>query len=214
MNRKDSLAILGMLLADCNSMVFYEGQQIKTESSVPSLIEAIQVEPNLIYAILEYINNLKLSYKFIKDILNDNYGSVFYHFEWGYNSEPLPKKYNKKDLCSSDHDRQIWVTDEGRIGVWCEVDGFVAWLDEYETVWIVDTREEVAEQERKHKEWFDKVVKPVINNAFEKYFNDEVKKWYESDPNELINFYTTDGGKVKIAKIETEGLSQYGRGNK
>lgn len=200
MNRKDSLAILGLLLADCNSMVFYEGQQIKTKSSVPFLIEAIQIEPNLIYAILEYISNLKLSYNFIKDILNDDYGSVFYHFEWGCNSEPLPEKYNKKDLCSSEHDGQIGVTDEGRVGVWCEVDGFIAWLDEYKTVWTVDTREEVAERERKNNEWFDKVWKPKIQKAFDKAYTEPLK---------TSSITLTDGGTIKVAKIKLDGLADY-----
>ena len=200
MNNKDSYALLGFLLTDCKSMTFYEGNQIKTKSSVPFLSEAIQVEPYLIYAIIEYIRKLKISYAFAKDILNDDYRSVFYHKEWGKNSEPLPKKYDKKQLCTSEHDGQIWIIDEGRIGVWCEVDGFVAWLDEYKKVWIVDSPEEIKERIRKEQEWWNKNIKPTLEKIAGKIFSDL------PDSNINDNIRT-----VKIAKFDCPTLPEYSR---
>lgn len=211
MNKKDSLAILALLITG-SSQSFYEGTEIHTKESVPTFIDALKVNCYLADKVLCFLSKLKLKYEFVKDILNDDYGSDFYHQEWGYNSVLLPKHYKKEELVSSEHDSQIWITDEGRIGVWCEIDGFVAWLDEYETVWTVDTREEVAERERKHKEWFDKVWKPKIQKAFDKAFEnipEEAKLWYKGTSDELIDFYLENNDKVAIKKFEVDGLGFY-----
>lgn len=213
MNEKDSLAILGVLLSG-SSMVFYEGTEIKV-SSASFFTEVLPSNPWLVGNVLDYLKTIKLSYSFVRDILNDEYGSVFYHIEWGYNSDPLPKEYNKKDLITSEHDGQIWITDEGRIGVWCEVDGFVAWLDEYQKVWIVDSREEVREKrirfEKEFEEQFGKYIKKTIEKIIVKPSKKEKKVWQEGNPDELLNYYTRN---EKLYKIKLDGLADYQKENK
>lgn len=197
MNEKDSLAILGILLSG-SSMVFYEGTKIKV-SSASFFTEVLSSNPWLAGNVFDYLKTIKLSYSFVRDILNDEYGSVFYHIEWGYNSVPLPKEYNKKDLITSEHDGQIWITDEGRIGVWCEVDGFVAWLDEYQKVWIVDSPEEVEEQQRK------------IHEDFKKWWEKNKKQYYKAVDKAFqdVEQYDRNEKTFKWKSFEVEGLADY-----
>ena len=201
MNRKDSLAILGLLCSSFGGMTFYKGND--KHGSVETLYERMEFTDE----ILEYLRSLKLSYAFVRDIITDDYGSVFYHAEWGYNSDQLPNNYDKSKLCTSEHDGQIWFDDNGRLGVWCEVDGFVAWLDEYEKVWIVDTREEVEKRRRESEERVKKFFTPLIKKAFEKFYS-------EDNPLTSSVKFTTGHNTVKIAKIKTNGLSDYKRGDK
>ena len=168
MNRKDSLAILGELLLK--------------KDVYPSITKETA------YLAFDYLLSLKLPYTFVRDILNDNYGSSFYHMETYFN-EKEPFK-----VCS-DYDYIEFDPETGRLGIWCEVDGFIAWLDEYETVWTVDTREEVAERKRKLDEWFEKNWKPAIEKEFEKIYTEPLKT-------DSVTF--TDGGIIKIA-----GLADY-----
>lgn len=185
MTEKNSLAILGLLHSNFGCGIYYVGEHHKTKNS----IEELSDHPELDEIILDYLKSLKMSYSFAKDIITDDYGSCFYHKELGFNSQLLPKKYNKKDLCTSDHDAQIWITDEGRIGIWCEVDGFVAWLDEYKKVWIVDSREEIKKRREKYHKWFEEHITPLIKQAVEKTFSEE--------------------NNHKINKIEMTGLADY-----
>lgn len=193
MNKKDSLAILGILFHIGNS-VYYEGK-FKHDS-----IETLLEHPECAYDIINYLSKLKLSYNFVKDILTDEYGSAFYHKEMGCNSKRLPKKYNKEELYTSEHDGQIWFDDKGRLGVWCEVDGFVSWLDEYKKVWVVDSRKEVKERRRKLQEEFDKRFKPLIEKSVEKCFSEPLKRG---------SVILLDGGEIKIAKMKVDGLVEY-----
>ena len=91
MNRKDCLAILGMLYSDFGSEVYYEGRNKK------SSLETLFDRPEFNNEILCYLRGLKLPYVFVRDILSGEYGSVFYHKIWGKNSKLLPKKYKKED---------------------------------------------------------------------------------------------------------------------
>jgi len=127
MTNKEALAILGTLITQGNSYT-------KTDSLTASLAN----DGSLSLRIVEYLTNLKLSYKFVNDIITDKYGSVFYH----NNSNPLPKKYNKEELHTSEYDFVEIDEETGRIGIWCEVDGFVSYLDEYKKVWTIDATEE------------------------------------------------------------------------
>lgn len=170
MNKKDSLAILGELLL------------------------AGDVCPERASLAFDYLLSLKLPYTFVRDILNGDYGSSFYHMETYLNAkEPFE--------VSSDYDYVEFDPETGRLGVWCEVDGFIAWLDEYKTIWTVDTREEIAERERKNKEWFDKVWKPKIQKAF--------AETSYTEPLERDSTTLTDGGTIKVAKIKLDGLADY-----
>lgn len=144
MNKKDSLAILGWLFVGPFS-VYYEG--IDKHDTV----ETLQERAEFADAILEYLQSLKLPYTFVRDILSGEYDSVFYHVELGANSEPLPINYNKEELYTSEHDGQIWFDDNGRLGVWCEVDGFVAWLDEYQKFGLLIAKRKLLSKEKKWK---------------------------------------------------------------
>lgn len=126
-----------------------------------------ELEKDNFYKVVEYLEQLDLDYEFVRDILTDEYGSEFYHKEQGENSQPLPTNYNKNDLYYSEHDGQIWIDKNGRIGVWCEVDGFVAWLDEYKTVWIVDSQEKVKQQ----KSSVSQIVNKILSNN-DKYWKE------------------------------------------
>ena len=199
MNRKDCLAILGMLYSDFGSEVYYEGRNKK------SSLETLFDRPEFNNEILCYLRGLKLPYVFVRDILSGEYGSVFYHKIWGKNSKLLPKKYKKEDLYTSEHDGQIWFDHNGRLGVWCEVDGFVAWLDEYEKVWVVDSREEVKQKMIEMEKKFHKFLSPYINEIVDKVYSQEPK--YTCEDKQI--HWNENSGKIKIATIKIEGLGDY-----
>lgn len=150
MNKKDSLAILGLLFTG-PFYTFYGLQDIS------------ELDKDILEEILAYIESLDLDYDFVKDILTDDYDSDFYHVDMGCRYRPLPENYDKNQLYRSEHDGQIWLNDgdKVRIGVWCEVDGFIAWLDEYQKTWIVDSREEVAARKEKQAD----VIKEIREKA-------------------------------------------------
>lgn len=153
MNKKEILDITTYIIQyRCSYHTDYDCKTVAYE---------VAKNPNFVNKIINYLKSLSLDYEFVKDILTNDYGSSFYHLEFGENSIPLPKKYNKNDLVQSEHDDQIWIDKNGRVGVWCEVDGFVAWLDEYKTVWIVDSREEVERDREKSKKLIDEMFKNI-----------------------------------------------------
>ena len=185
MNKKDSLAILGVLLTG-SSDTYCASNDDK------SLNETANRE--LLDNILNYLRKVKLPFEVVRDLLNNDYGSVFYHYKIGCNSYRLPKKYNKEELYTSEHDNQIWVTEQGKVGIWCEVDGFVAWLDEYKKVWIIDSREEVEKNAKKSRERFQGIIKEY-SKAFAKAL--------EKNKNEH---------DVKVIPLTTVGLADYKKG--
>lgn len=189
MKRKDSLAILGLLFSGPFE-VYYAG------NDPHNMVEHLYERLEYVHNILDYLQSLKLPYTFVRDILTDDYGSKFYHIQLGKNSIPLPSNYKKESLYDSEHDGQIWFDDNGRLGVWCEVDGFVAWLDEYKTVWVVDSREEV----KKQKAEFKKFMKKSAAN-FRKCFVKAIKTLSENPPN-----FPDDQKTVEIAKLEIPGI--------
>lgn len=185
MNKKDSLAILGVLLTG-SSYTFCASNNDK------SLNETANHE--LLDNILNYLRKVKLPFETVRDLLNNDYCSVFYHYKPGYNSYRLPKKYNKEELYTSEHDNQIWITEKGKVGIWCEVDGFVAWLDEYKKVWIIDSREEI---EIKRKE---------IEAEMQSYFR-EFSKAFDEALEKTENVHD-----VKLVPLSTIGLADYKKG--
>ena len=187
LNEDQIYAVLGFLFTDTET--YYD-------NTLDSFSEAVTNDKEILYLVEDYLRSLKLDYKFVIDILSDEYDSYFYHAEMGRNSAPLPKKYKKRDLYTSEHDGQIWIDKNGRLGVWCEVDGFVAWLDEYESVWIVDSRRAVRRRKRKskraHKKWWKKIRKTIKFNF------------------EHVNFdKNTSEKSVEIKPFEMEGLFDY-----
>ena len=68
--------------------------------------------------VIDYLKKLKMPYRLVYDILDEKY-NTFIH---------------GKNLTESEFD-YIEIDKNGRIGVWCEVDGFIAWLDEYNKKW-------------------------------------------------------------------------------
>lgn len=116
MTEKDSLAILGLLM----TLDIYPSESMRVISS----------------DIVDYLKELDLSYEFVYKILSNEFNGYFFHINMGQNSDLLPEKYEIRDLVASEHDNQIWITENGQIGVWCEIDGFIAWLDEYKKVWV------------------------------------------------------------------------------
>ena len=84
MNKKDAYAILGLLLTNSD----YYSHDIK----VPDF----STDRWCLINVLDYLKSLDLGYIFVKDILEGFY-YCFYHKTIGYNSEPLPKEYNKKE---------------------------------------------------------------------------------------------------------------------
>lgn len=185
MNKKDSLAILGVLLIG-SSDTFCISNNNKSLNKTANRV--------LLDNILNYLRKVKLPFETVRDLLNNDYGSVFYHYKIGRNSYRLPKKYDKEKLYTSEHDNQIWITKKGKVGIWCEVDGFVAWLDEYKKVWIIDSREEV---ERRRKE-FDARMQKYFGE-FSKIFDKEMK----TPENEH---------DVKVVPLTIVGLADYKKG--
>lgn len=110
--------------------------------------------------IIDYFKSLELDFEYVFDILSGFY-YYFYHSGIIKRGEPLPEKYEKKDLFASEFD-YIEIDHAGRVGIWCEVDGFIAWLDEHGKNWITDTKEEVIQSNKEAKEWFEKEIRPLV----------------------------------------------------
>ena len=129
-----------------------------------------------LWKIEKYLGKLELSYDFIMSVLdNEVYG--FYH-----------------DDIKSDYDF-IHIDDEtGRIGIWCEIDGFIAWLDEYNKKWRLENEEEKAERLKEQAE-----IEKYLKKCMEKFSWDTGKK-------NSVKFE-----KVKVKGIETNGLGTYKR---
>lgn len=139
---------------------------------------AVRYDLNIdkLWKIEKYLSKLELSYDFIMRVLDDEvYG--FYH-----------------DGIRDDYDFIYIDAETGRIGIWCEVDGFIAWLDEYNKKWRLENKEEKAER-LKRKAEFEKHLKKSM-----KKFCVDIKK------KKSVKF-----GKVKVKSIKTNGLGSYER---
>ena len=66
-----------------------------------------------------------MSYEFIDKILNNEVG-YFFHFSNNFIS-PIESEYD-----------YININEDGSIYIWCEVDGFVAYLHNYKQTWFTD----------------------------------------------------------------------------
>ena len=151
---------------------------------------AIAEDPAVLYRVEDYIRKLDLDFDFVIDIIEDEYGSSFFHNWKGTELK------NLDSLCSSDYDYVQIEPETGRVGIWCEVDGFVAWLDEYKKVWIVSTREEIDQHRKEMEEWFKKKMEPLIQKMVENMEKDLAKPHKKN-------------GKVKIKKIKCKGFADY-----
>ena len=193
MKIKDCYAILGILMTECG-YVF-----IEDERPAPITLHDKMSEEDrywFLINIIDYLRGIKMSYTFVRDILTDRYGSPFYHNGYGHNK--LPKQYmkNKKTLYTSDYD-YVQIDETGRIGIWCEVDGFVAWLDEYRKYWIVDTRKEVKER----LEQFNETISKIYSESIEKVLKN-------------VKIEMPECKTIKVHRIVSSGLEDYKREEK
>lgn len=182
MKEKDVFAVMGLLMGGVECYSYDDADSIYFDFS------------KHYWLVASYLKKLKRSFGFIKHLLMDNYyGERFYHMEIGENSIHIPAKllHDKEKLFCSNFDFVIIDSKTGRIGVWCEIDGFIAWLDEYKKVWVLDSREKVLERERKAQEAMKEFLEPIFKKAFE-------------------NFEKETGLKtVKVKRIYTKGIESY-----
>lgn len=173
MTGKDALAILGYLCRSRN----IEGKELE-----------------LLGFIEYYLEKLDLPYEEVMDILQDKKYGPIYHLEFGRDSTPLPENYDLEELHTSDWDG-IEYDENGRVGIYCETDGFIAWLDEYKKVWIYDERPETLERIKKNQK------------SIENHIRTAIKKWYNKPKTE--NKETVEINGIKMQKLELDGLNDY-----
>ena len=187
MNEKDALAILGKLAL------------INPYCQNTTPIECFNdLEDQNLF--LTYLESLDLPYQFVLDVLDGFYG-IFYHQEFGGYDTPLTSR-SKKVYSEFDY---VCVDSEAiRIGVWCEVDGFIAWLDEYKTHWFVDSKKQIIKEREKRHKWFEEHFSPIIKKVVEEVYSGSLKE-------ESLTDFNLGSKTVKIQKIKFSGLSDYKR---
>ena len=187
MKSKDALAILGKLTVIdpyCQNVV---GKEVVRFNDLESYEKEL---------FLEYLENLNLPYQFVYDVIDYFYG-IFYHQEFGGYDTPLKGRSKK---CYSEFDYVCVDSEKIRIGVWCEVDGFIAWLDQYKTHWFVDSKKYLIKKQEEYQKWFDEHFGRRLKEIFEKAYNgSEVSR---------------DSKTVKITKLDCTGLVDYKRAKK
>lgn len=144
MKKQEALTLLGLL--------FNKSYQVFTRD-VKYFHEA---DKELVDKVYNYLESLDISFNIAYDVLDEVYFR-FYHNKWFSKSDELESK-NTKDLMYSEFD-YIEIDENGRVGIWCEVDGFIAWLDEYNISWIVKSKRKVLKEEKNSHKKFKKAMK-------------------------------------------------------
>lgn len=187
MTQKQAYTLFGLLMSKPGMVLGdFEGET-KSLDEIP---------PISWWRFIHYFRGLKIPFQIAYDVLDEFY-NVFYH-----DDDPSPWNESEFDY--------IEFTDEGRIGIWCEVDGFIAWLDEYGKKWRVDDKKELIEKRKNwEKEWNEKYGKK-LQEAFEVAWAKVEKE------NEIgaIEVATGEPKMVKIQPFEMRGISMYDANHK
>lgn len=151
MTKKEARSLFKSIISDRMNMYFYVGDLASYEDDLlPSVLKNDR-KLHLKRKMIAYLESLDMGYELAKETIEANHTYVnFYHVGFGNkHKETIPENPKRSKLTESQHDGQAWITDEGRIGIWCEVDGFVAWLDEYKTMWISNLDEDGKPMDRR-----------------------------------------------------------------
>ena len=149
MKKKEALILLGLLI--------YKSRNVFTHD-IQTLDEA---GADVIESIYDYLESLDIPFNVAYDVLDEVYFR-FYHNKWFSKSNELES--NKlKDLMYSEFD-YIEIDENGRVGIWCEVDGFIAWLDEYKKTWLLENKRKMLRDEKRSQREFQKRVKELLKN--------------------------------------------------
>lgn len=149
MTKKEARSLFKSIISDRMNMYFYVGDLASYEDDLLQSVLKNDRRLHLKRKMIAYLESLDMGYELAKETIEANHYVHFYHVGFGNTGEPLPENPQRGKLTESDHDAQLWVTDDGRIGVWCEVDGFVAWLDEHNTMWISNLDEDGKPMDRR-----------------------------------------------------------------
>lgn len=150
MTKKEARSLFKSIISDRMNMYCYVGDLASYEDDLLQSVLKDDRRLHLKRKMIAYLESLDMGYELAKETIEDTHGYVcVYHVGFGNTGKPLPKNPQRKKLTESQHDGQLWITDEGRIGVWCEVDGFVAWLDEHKTMWISNLDEDGKPMDRR-----------------------------------------------------------------
>lgn len=181
MKDKDAYAVMGFLLTD--SLAFYTENIFDEKLQKNNIVKCLSsdythylrgvfasydpVPLKLRENMLNYLRNLDMPYSLVMRVLKNEVGS-FYHI--------ANELAGEKEIFISEY-RSIEVDAEtGRIGIYCDMDGFVAWLDEYNQEWANDNQ--TLTTSRKEKKLFDELI--FCKDEFSiNYCYDEYEHYYD-----------------------------------
>lgn len=120
MTKQSALRVMGYLFRDGNYYLKNEETGYIYDNSEGCPVEVI----NKMY---HYLQTVRLSLKFVKQLITGEIRDYYHNIN------------DAEYLSEYDYIEIDYTT--GRIGIWCEPDGFIAWLDEYNKKWWLKERD-------------------------------------------------------------------------
>lgn len=132
MNKKDAYAVIGYLITEAG-LPYTEEVPYNTEELSPTSISF-----GLNRKILRYLESLDMEYELAMNILSGKIKDIYHFDNFGNSLEFLGIIKSGNDFVKIDEET-------GRVGVVSNIDGYIAWLDNYKyNIWS-NEREKVFE---------------------------------------------------------------------